>query len=176
MLFTTVVISASSTSTKRQFSSSVGNRCAPFDVTHGWIWKFYPFLKLFTKNNTKRIMLILYRNWLFAYVLYLNYLTITLICGSVIRFDGSFSSILVIKSRASPLIAMSDGNVKQSFFIFSYTPGTLLAKNGTFPNSMAYNVAPSAQISAALPLYEYWVERKREKDIVSVNKSIVDLY
>lgn len=67
----------------------------------------------------------------------------------------------MIKSRASSLISMSDGNIKLSFFIFSYTPGTLLAKNGTFPNTSAYNVAPSAQISAALPLYEYYVEKEK---------------
>lgn len=79
----------------------------------------------------------------------------TLICGVVSRLDGSFSSIFSIKSRSSALIFVSLGKVNWSFFIFSYSAGMLLAKNGTFPKTNAYSVAPNAHMSDALPLYEY---------------------
>uniref|UniRef100_A0A2M4C790 Putative secreted protein n=1 Tax=Anopheles marajoara TaxID=58244 RepID=A0A2M4C790_9DIPT len=76
----------------------------------------------------------------------------SLIWGSVMRCCGSLSSMRPIRSRSSSLIVLVGGYSSGSPLIFSYTPGTEVAINGTLPCTSEYSVAPSAQISAALPL------------------------
>lgn len=53
----------------------------------------------------------------------------------------------------------SSGNITSSFLIFSYSAGTDDAINGTLPYTKLYNVAPSAHISTALPLYDCYMTR-----------------
>jgi len=105
--------SSSSTSTRWQFSSSVGSGSVPFAVTHGCSWNHSRKILAYVRNKTPKSV----NPRKNIRKSERNGLEVTLTSGKVILLDGSLSRRRVSRCLRSPLTDGLSGKISASVWI-----------------------------------------------------------